>query len=139
MLKNCILIIGLVLTFAVNNPPLFAQEKRLNSSPRAFRTFYAKFKKAVIKRDKTAIASMTRFPFKYAFDAGDEGTISKTQFIKNFNEIFGDSPSRFFDEKNPLFHIDEDGDYVISTDDAAHQVFVKQGRVFKFAAYLAEP
>lgn len=89
--------------------------------------------------DKTAIASMTRFPFKYAFDASDEGTISKTQFIKNFNEIFGDSPSRFFDEKNPLFHIGEDGDYIISTDDAAHQVFVKQGSVFKFAAYLAEP
>ena len=53
------------------------REKRLASSPQAFRTFFAEFKNAVAKSDKVAVAAMTRFPFSYGFDAGDEGKMSR--------------------------------------------------------------
>jgi delta-aminolevulinic acid dehydratase/porphobilinogen synthase len=140
MKKNFIFLIILVLTlFVINNQTTNAQKKRLNSSPQTFRTFFSKFKSAVAKNDKTGVASMTSFPFKYGFDVGDEGTMSKTQFVKRFNEIFGESPSQFLMEKNPLFSREDGGSYIISTDDAAHLIFVKKGSSFKLTAYIVEP
>ena len=140
MMKNFIFSIVVVLTlFVINNRTTNAQEKRLNSSPQTFRTFFSKFKSAVEKNSKTRVASMTLFPFKYGFDAGDEGTMSKAQFVKRFSEIFGESPNRFFTEKNPLFSRGDAGSYIITTDDATHLIFVKRGSSFKFTAYIAEP
>jgi hypothetical protein len=140
-MKNFIFLTVLFLTlFAASSQTTFAQrEKRLNSAPPAFRTFFAKFIKAVEKSDKTAVAAMTVFPFQYGFDAGDEGTMTKTQFVRGFNRIFGDSPRRFMTEKNPVFSRGDGGSYMISTEDAAHLSFVKSGGVFKFSAYIVEP
>ncbi len=139
-MKNIIFLIVFVLTiFVVNNQTAIAQEKRLSSSPQAFQTFFSRFKSAVEKSDKTAVAEMTRFPFKYGFDAGDEGTMSKAQFSKRFNEIFGKSPKQFMTEKNPLFSRGDNGSYVISTEDAAHLIFVRDKNGFKFSAYMVEP
>lgn len=139
-MKNFTFLFILVLTFfVINNQTIKAQEKRLDSSPQIFQTFFSKFKSAVAKNDKTMVAAMTFFPFKYGFDAGDEGAMSKAQFVKRFNDIFGESPSQFLTEKNPLFSRGEAGSYVISTDDAAHLTFVKVGNSFKFTAYIVEP
>jgi len=138
MMKNLTLLLVLVTFFIVNSQTTNAQEKLLNSSPPAFRTFNAKFKAAVERSDKTAVASMTSFPFNYGFDAGDEGTMSRTQFIRGFSRIFGRSPAKFFTEKNPLFSKDG-GTYTISTEDAAHMIFVKKGSSFKFTSYIVEP
>ena len=115
------------------------REKRLASSPQAFRTFFAEFKNAVVKSDKVAVAAMTRFPFSYGFDAGDEGKMSRAQFLKRFKEVFGDSPRKFLPEKNPVFSRGDAGSYVISTEDAAHLIFIKSGNTFKFAEYIVEP
>lgn len=116
-----------------------AQEKRLSSAPQSFRTFYASFKRAVERNDKVAVANMSRFPFSYGYDAGDEGKYTRTQFIRNFRKIF-DDPQEFFRERNPSFGIDEeDGRYYISTEDAAHLGFVKTGKTFKFVSYIVEP
>jgi hypothetical protein len=114
-------------------------EKRLNSAPQAFRAFFAGFKNAVAKNDKTRIAAMTRFPLKYGFDAGDEGTMTRSQFIKRYKEIFGDASESFLPEKNPVFSNGDGGSYVVSTRDASHFVFVKSGSTFKFTAYIVEP
>lgn len=141
MMKNliCLFVLGLTL-FVVNNQTAAAQqEKRLSSSPAAFRTFFAKFRSAVEKSSKTEVAAMTRFPFDYGFDAGDEGKMTKAQFIKRFSEIFGSSPKQFLPEKNPRFSRGDNGSYVISTEDAAHLSFVKDGNSFKFTAYIIEP
>lgn len=139
-MKNFIFLIVLFLTlFVINSEVTNAQEKRLGSSPKIFRTFFAKFRSAVERNDKTAVASMTRFPLKYGFDAGDEGTMSKAQFLRRFSDVFGDSPKQYFTEKNPRFSRGEAGSYVISTDAAVHLVFVKKGNSFKFTAYIAEP
>jgi hypothetical protein len=114
-------------------------EKRLNSAPQAFRTFFAGFKSAVAKSDKTQVAGMTRFPFKYGFDAGDEGTMSRSQFIKRFKDVFGDRPGEFVSEKNPVYGRGDAGSYTVSTENAEHLIFVKSGSSFKFTAYIVEP
>jgi len=138
MMKNSPLILVLVLTFfTINIQTTNAQEKRLNSSPPAFRTFFSKFKTAVERSDKTAVASITSFPFRYGFDAGDEGTMSRSQFIKGFSRIFGRSPGKFFTEKKPLFTKDR-ANYTVSTEDAAHLTFVRKGSGFTFTSYIVE-
>lgn len=139
-MKNFILLFVLALTLSLaGSQTTNAQEKRLNSAPAAFQTFFAKFKTAVEKSDKTAVAELTRFPLNYGFDAGDEGTMSKAQFVKRFNEIFGKSPKKFMPEKNPIFSRGNGGSYVISTEDAAHLIFIRDKSGFKFSAYMVEP
>jgi hypothetical protein len=138
-MKSFIFFIVLLAIFAVNSQTTFAQEKRLSSSPQSFRTFFSKFINAVEKGDKTTVSAMTRFPFKYGFDAGDEGAMSKAQFIKRFTDVFGKSPKKFMTEKNPLFSRGSGGSYVISTEDAAHLIFVQDKKGFKFSAYMVEP
>lgn len=133
-----ILVISFVLLLATLS--VAAQtEKRLNSAPQAFRTFYAGFKSAVAKSDKTRVVSMTRFPFKYAFDAGDEGTMSRSQLSRGFKRVFGDKPGKFQYERNPMFSRGDAGSYVVSTENAEHLIFAKIGNAFKFTAYLVEP
>lgn len=112
--------------------------ERLNSAPKAFRSFFAKFRTAVEKNRKTEVASMTRFPFAYGYDAGDEGTYSRTQFLKNFKHITGDFFGDYKIERNPVFGRDE-GRFVISTESASHLAFVRSGNTFKFVSYYVEP
>ena len=129
----------LIIAFITFHQTANAQDKRLNSAPKAFRAFFAQFKNAVEKSDKSAAANITIFPFKYGFDAGDEGSWTRKQFVKNFNKVFGDNPKKFFAERNPSFSRGDGGSYIISTEDAAHLIFVKKGNVFKFASYIVEP
>ena len=140
-MKNFILlsVFALVLIGAGSQTSKAQQAKRLDSAPGAFQTFFARFKTAIERNDKTAVATMTRFPFRYGFDAGDEGTMTRAQFVKRFTEIFGKSPKQFLTEKNPLFSIGDDGSYTVSTNEAAHLSFVKSGSGFKFAAFIVEP
>jgi hypothetical protein len=140
-MKNIILSIFFVAAlFVFGGQVARAQETRLSSSPKAFRTFFAKFLTAVRAGDKSSVASMTRFPFKYGFDAGDEGTIrSKAQFARKFADFFGKSPKGFVSERNPLFSRGDGGNYEVVTEDATHLIFVKSGGTFKFTAFIVEP
>jgi len=116
-----------------------AQEKRLSAAPQSFRTFFATFKVAVAKSDKTRVANMTQFPFAYGFDAGDEGKMTTSHFIKRFADVFGKNPKEFVAERNPLFSRGESGRYTISTEDAAHLMFKKIKGTYKFTMYIVEP
>lgn len=119
--------------------PASAQtEKRLTATPRAFRTFYAKFKSAVLRNDKPAVASMTSFPFKYGWDAGDEGTYTRRQFIRKFDDMFRDT-RRLFSRSNPQFYVDGDTYSLTNTADASHFSFVKKGTKYYFASFIVEP
>lgn len=139
-MKTLVLSITLFLSLlAINSERANAQkELRLNSTPKAFQTFYATFRNAVVKRDKNTVASLTQFPFEYGFDAGDEGTFSKTQFIKKFDDFFGGG-RKIFAQKNPVFY--SEGETYNLTDewDASHFIFKKKGTSYKFTAYIAEP
>lgn len=136
-----IFIVSIILLFAAlaASAQTEAPEKRLNSAPQVFRTFFSGFLRAVGKADRSAVAAMTQFPFNYGFDAGDEGTMTRTQFIKRFADVFGKHPREFMTEKNPVFSRGDDGSYMVSTQDAAHLVFVKRKGAFKFTDYVVEP
>lgn len=81
---------------------------------------------------------MTRFPFSYGYDAGDEGTYSRTQFLKNFKHVTAAFFGEFKMDKDPVFSRDEER-YVISTESASHLSFAPSGKTFKFVAYIVEP
>lgn len=139
MKKIIFLVILILAVVGINNYPVYAQDKRLKSSPQSFQTFFRKFKNAIGKNDKTAIALMTFFPFKYGFDTGDEGEMTKTQFLKNFDKRFAESFKQIQSEDNPLISKGEKGGFVVSTEDAAHFSFIKSGTDFKFVSYIVEP
>lgn len=85
---SVILFLGLGLLVA---PNAYGQsERRLSATPKAFQLFFAKFKAAALKRDRDAVASMTKFPFEYGWDAGDEGTHTRRQFLAKFSVIFSE-------------------------------------------------
>ncbi len=134
-MKKLIIVLSLIV---VVSTAAIAQEKRLISAPQSFRSFYTKFKRAVERSDKTAVAAMTRFPFSFGYDAGNEGKYTRRQFLRNFKLIFG-NPREFFAERNPRFGRDDDGTFYLTTEDAAHLGFVKSGGTYKFVSYIVEP
>ena len=140
MKRILVLNVMLLLLFAANGGErAHAQgSQRLSATPKAFQAFYAKFRKAVVARDKNTVASLTRFPFKYGFDAGDEGTYSKAQFLRKFDVLFG-SDSRFFARANPTFHGDGGTFDLEDESDASHYIFEKRGAAYQFTSYIVEP
>jgi hypothetical protein len=141
MKKRIIIAIVILLTalpIASQNLPEPVRD-RLDSAPKAFRTFFAKFRTAVEKNRKTEVTSMTRFPFEYAYDAGDEGSYSRAQFLKNYKFVTGDFFGEYKMERNPVFSKSRDGEFVISTESASHLLFVRSGNTFKFVSYFVEP
>jgi hypothetical protein len=137
-MKKLILLIVLFWSlFAAGSETANGQERRLSSTPKAFQTFYAKFRSAMIKDDKRAVASLTLFPFIYGFDTGDEGTLSKAQFIKRFDRFFGKN-KKLFAQKNPQLS-SEAGNYDLTDEYATHFIFEKKGASYKFTARIVEP
>ena len=113
--------------------------KPLSATPKAFQVFYAKFRTAVIARDKTTDVSLTTFPFQYGYDAGDEGTYTKAQFLRRFDRIFG-SQRAIFARRAPSFYDDEDWGFdLLDESDASHFIFEKKGASYQFTAYIVEP
>ena len=140
-MKKIILMSVLCLSlFAVNGVETARAQKkqRLNSTPKAFQIFYAKFRKAVVKDDKNLVASLTRFPFEYGFDAGSEGTFSKTQFLEEFDNIF-DAESKIFAQKNPVFYVEAGTFNLTDTYAASLYSFEKKGASYKFTSFAAVP
>ncbi|MEO8650277.1 MAG: hypothetical protein ABI539_14015 [Acidobacteriota bacterium] len=113
-------------------------EHRLSATPKAFQLFFAKFKTAALKRDGNAVASLTSFPFEYGWDAGDEGTYNRRQFLAKFRVIFSET-DKLFGQRNPIFYV-ENGSYTLSNDeDASHFSFKKSGATYKFSGFFVEP
>jgi hypothetical protein len=128
--KTLVLTVLLLFVFAISGGEIAngQREPRLSSAPKAFQVFYAKFRKAVIAKDKATVVSMTRFPFNYGYDAGDEGTYSKSQFLQSFNNIFGGAEGiAFFKRANPTCHLDGGNFDVVDESDASHHIFENTG------------
>jgi len=62
-----------------------------------FEAFYSKFKSAVIKQDKEAVANMTKLPFDY-----DSGKLDRAKFIAKFPQIFPSSVRGSFAREKPI-------------------------------------
>ena len=132
--------IVLVLLVVASAVPIFGQtESRLKSCPAAFRTFYKKFGGAVQRGDKTAVAAMTKFPFRWGFDAGDEGKYTQRQFVRNFRKLFDSDTLEFIRERNPLCDVDTDRTVYLTSDFAVHLGFKRSGKTYKFSSYVVEP
>ena len=69
-----------------------AQHQRMEDI--GFPGFWAKFKRALSANDKAQIASMTKFPFPYHVYGGNH--LSKTEFIRRYDEIFDPVTRRCF-------------------------------------------
>jgi hypothetical protein len=75
----------------------------------------------------------------YGFDAGDEGTFSRAEFLKRFNDIFG-GQRKVFALRNPTLYSEDPGSYdLVDQNDASHYVFEKRGATYQFTGYLSEP
>lgn len=69
-----------------------AQHRRMDDI--GFPEFWAKFERALSANDKARIASMTKFPFPYRAYGGDD--LSKTEFVRRYDEIFDPATRRCF-------------------------------------------
>ena len=110
----------------------------LKDTPAAFRTFYKNFAVTVKRGRIDLLAGMTNFPFKYGFDAGDEGVWTKKQFLKKANRFLIPRPPVFTDD-DPEFTV-SNGVYTLAQDvDASYYTFKKKGGVYKWVSYIVEP
>jgi hypothetical protein len=112
--------------------------RRLSATPKAFQIFYKRFTSAVKKRDRNAVVAMTSFPFEYGWDAGDEGTYTRRQFLGKFNLIFADT-QRLFGQRNPEFYVVRGSYSMTNEEDASHYSFEKRGSTYKFTSLIVEP
>ncbi len=138
-IRKCVLVATLLSIVALTAAGVPAQKRqKLSATPKAFQTFYAKFRTAAAKGDKAAVAAMTRFPFIYGFDAGDEGTFTRSQFIQRFNDMFGGKRA-FFSRRDPVL-MNHGGAYTLTDEsDASHYVFEKVGPGYRLKAFIVEP
>ena len=83
-MRTCIAIvfIGLILSGTVSGLPL----PRQNSATSTRDTFWEKFKTAVIRRDKAAVAELSQYPISMPY--GMRSVRSKAQLIKRYREVF---------------------------------------------------
>lgn len=63
----------------------------------SFAPFWTQFKTALKKRDKEAIASMTKLPFFY-----NNKNLNRSQFISKFDEILPRRLSTCFNKEKPV-------------------------------------
>ena len=138
MLRHrCISVVLFIVAVAAQGT-LAQKTVRLTSTPAAFQTFYKKFAQTVNKGRIDQLADMTSFPFKYGFDAGDEGVWTRKQFLAKANGFLMPQPLVFKD-KNPKFTV-ENGTYTLTNgDDASYYTFKKKGGVYKWVSYIVEP
>ena len=138
ILATIFLVLGIGL-FGVADVPAQPTPKRLSALPAKFQTFYTNFRNAVIRRDKQAVAAMTKFPFGYGWDAGDEGTYSRRQFLAKFDSIFPRS-KRLFRQKNPrAFYGDGNSFDLTDESDASHYGFERTATGYKLTSFIVEP
>lgn len=135
--RSIVFIGMLLLTLSLPMVATAQKSVRLTATPKQFQVFYAKFKAAMLRKDKNTIAAMTSFPFLWGLDEGDEGTYTKAQFIRNFNRLFDPVPDEFR-VRNPKFGT-QGRDFTLSTDSASHYGFERKGNTYKFVSYIVEP
>jgi|AGTN01.1.fsa_nt_gi hypothetical protein len=71
------------------------------SADASFDAFWTKFKAAVVKKDKAAVASMTKLPYLF-----DSKKLNKEQFIAKYNLLFPKATVTCFAKAKPI--VDQD-------------------------------
>lgn len=136
--RSSVLIVAVLL--AVFCPRFVSAQKsvRLSATPKQFQVFYAKFRTAILRKDKRTVAALTHFPFEWSLDLGDSGKYSRAQFLRKFDELFFPLVGEFR-LKNPKFWSEGGGFTLSSEENASHFSFKKKGKMYRFTFYLIEP
>ena len=103
-----------------------ADGAEMKPEARSFPAFWAQFKAAVAKGDKTAIAEMTKIPFPY-------GTkhLSKAEFIQECGKLFDQKTRKCFAKAKPVKEDDRESYSVFCGEDIF--VFSKENGEFLFS------
>ncbi len=99
-LRVRMLLVSLLSVALIGTLPAQAQTNRSNQ-PQNFKTFWLRFKTAIARNDKEAVASMTKLPFLF-----DNQELDRAGFVRRYNEIFSRRDKRCFARAKPL----KDGD-----------------------------
>ncbi|HEX8474281.1 MAG TPA: hypothetical protein VF666_09640 [Pyrinomonadaceae bacterium] len=106
-----------------------AQSKRgTTTNAQPFASFWSKFKMAVAKDDKEAVASMTKLPFPF-----DNKELTRAQFIKNYSRMFDRSIKRCFATAKP----GRDGDAYSIFCGEQGILFERVGSEYKLTSFFA--
>ena len=108
-----------LLLLVLLNPVLGSEVK----SEGQFAPFWAQFKAAVAKKDKEAIAGMTKFPFNRG------KPLTRADFMKQFDVIFSAKVRKCFQSAKP--EKDNRGNYTVFCGDDIF-TFTKEGGEFRF-------
>lgn len=90
-------LIGVLLVFLLGSLiQVSGQTKRSKLDP-AFNAFWIKFKAAVARNDKAAVADMTKLPFMM-----ENRDLDRAGFIRRYNSLFTPSVRRCFAREKPI-------------------------------------
>jgi hypothetical protein len=94
-LKKKLAVLGMMLALSTCGSELLAQGRNAKIDP-AFTAFWIKFKAAVARNDKNAVADMTKLPF--LLDSKDQ---DRAAFIKQYSSLFTPRVRRCFARAKP--------------------------------------
>jgi hypothetical protein len=121
-LKRSIPVCAFVLLMVIGcGLPVSSQSRTAKSDPE-FTAFWAKFKAAVARNDKTAVADMTRLPFML------ESKVDRAGFIKQYSSLFTPKIRRCFASAKPSR--DQDSMEIFCGEEIF--LFAKVNGVYKF-------
>lgn len=84
------LILSFILLASISTPCAFGADS-------SFTAFWTKFKAAVAKRDKVAVAAMTKLPYLL-----DSKNLNKQQFIAKYDLLFPKGTATCFGKQKPV-------------------------------------
>ena len=80
---------------------IFAPPKKGQQSTNDFKSFWSKFKAAVIANDKNTVATLSKFPIGMSY--GIRSIKTKTEFMRRYREVFNQQTdaAKCFARKEP--------------------------------------
>jgi hypothetical protein len=87
----------MMFTLIISSLTVFAFTATQQSSSPEFTKFWSKFRAAVIKNDKEAVASLTKLPFVVS-----NKSLDKSEFIKSYHKLFDRKIRRCFMNEKPI-------------------------------------
>jgi len=93
-------------------------------SPESFKSFWQKFKTAVVNSDKETVASLSRFPLRMSF--GIPSVKSKAELLRRYRAVFNEqtNAAACFTKKEPEKDTGSKGFSIACPDAAGNEVVV---------------
>jgi hypothetical protein len=122
-LRKELLLIGVLLVFLLGSLIQVSGQTRRSKLEPAFNAFWIKFKAAVARNDKAAVADMTKLPFMM-----ENRDLDRAGFIRRYSSLFTPSVRRCFAREKPIK--DQDAYEIFCGEEIF--LFAKVNGVYKF-------